>query len=145
MLAFSYDFLVNAIYALYQYAKKKVSIIQLIYANTNNNAQLITQINPSTKELSKISNHTAIYTSHNGIHTIRAQIIKNLKSNNNSTSINLNESPILLAAIFVLFLIASKTGHHSNAIIICAYCQNIVAIITVIHRIQTINSIIILS
>ena len=88
---------------------KKASIIQLIYPNTNNNHQHTTHIIPSTKELSSISNHTAIYTSPNGIQTIIAQIIKNLKRSNNSTSINLNESTILLAATFVLFLIASNT------------------------------------
>ena len=88
---------------------KKASIIQLIYPNTNNNHQHTTHIIHSTKELFKISNHTAIYTSHRGIHTISAQIIKNLKRSNNSTSINLNESTILLAATFVLFLIASNT------------------------------------
>ncbi len=88
---------------------KKASIIQLIYPNTNNNHQHTTHIIPSTKELFNISNHTAIYTSPNGIQTIIAQIIKNLKRSNNSTSINLNESTILLAATFVLFLIASNT------------------------------------
>ena len=119
-------------------------MIQLIYPNININAQQTTHINPSTKELSKIFNQTAIYTNHNGIQTIIAQIIKNLNNSINSTSINLKERPILLAATFVLFLIASNTGHHSNAIIISAYCQSIVAIITAIHQIHIINWITIL-
>lgn len=118
---------------------KKASIIQLIYHRTNNNPQQTIHIIPSTKELFNISNQTAIYTNHRGIHTIIAQIIKNLNNNINSTSINLKESPILLAATLVLFLIASNTGHHSRAIIISAYCHNIVAKITVIHQIHIIN------
>ena len=60
-------------------------------------------------ELSKISNHIAIYTNHNGIQTIIAQMIKNLNNNTNSTIINLKERTILLAATLVLFLIASNT------------------------------------
>ena len=114
-------------------------MIQLIYHNTNNNAQHIIHITPSTKELSNISNQTAMYTNHRGIQTMIAQIIKNLNNNINSTSINLKDSPILLAATFVLFLIASNTGHHSRAMIISAYCHNIVAKITVIHQIHIIN------
>jgi hypothetical protein len=110
----------------------------LIYASISNNIPATIQIIPSTNEFSIIFNHTAIYINPSGIPTIIAQVIKNLNNRITSTSMSFVERTRLFKAIFVLFLIASNTCHHSSEIIITTYCQRMLAITTISHHIQII-------